>query len=241
MSEDNNSNKNLSTQNSLPESANSEIPDILNTDFFKSFEPQKKLPEKKAKISALINFLKENSTYLSSLNDQKKLLSLYDIILTNLIENNNNFVISQINLIEILSLQIINSENDENKNDFIAFYKKALPKLFDKFYLQNQKINDNLIQIFDNSIKRDVLKLKDYFPLIENICIEEDDEYKTNILNFLYEQIIKDENIFRENMPKNIIDAINKSINDEDNESLAEISKKIIDVLNGRIMKKRRK
>ena len=238
MSEDNNSNKNLSTQNSLPESANSEIPDILNTDFFKSFEPQKKLPEKKAKISALINFLKENSTYLSSLNDQKKLLSLYDIILTNLIENNNNFVISQINLIEILSLQIINSENDENKNDFIAFYKKALPKLFDKFYLQNQKINDNLIQIFDNSIKRDVLKLKDYFPLIENICIEEDDEYKTNILNFLYEQIIKDENIFRENMPKNIIDAINKSINDEDNESLAEISKKIIDVLNSRIMKK---
>ena len=238
MSEDNNSNRNLSTQNSLPENANSETPDILNTDFFKSFEPQKKLPEKKAKISALINFLKENSTYLSSLNDQKKLLSLYDIILTNLIENNNNFVISQINLIELLSVQIINSENDENKNDFIAFYKKALPKLFDKFYLQNQKINENLVQIFDNSIKRDVLKLKDYFPLIENICIEEDDEYKTNILNFLYEQIIKDENIFRENMPKNITEAINKSVNDEENESLAEISKKIIDLLNSRIMKK---
>ena len=238
MSEESNSNNNIINPQINSENIIQEQQDILNPDFFKSFEPQKKLPEKKSKISNLITFLKENNTYLSSLKDQKKLSSLYDIILTNLIENNNNFVISQINLIEIISEQILNSENNENKNNFITFYKKALPKLFDKLYLQNQKINENLIYIFDNSIKRNVLKLKDYYPLIENICIEEDDEYKTNILNFLYEQINKDENIYMENVPKNIIEAIKKSTNAEDNENLNEISKKIIDILNDRNMKK---
>ena len=165
MSQENDFNMNIPNQQLNPDNSNQEKINNLNSDFFKSFEPSKKLPEKKSKISNLIKFLKENNTYLSSLNDQNKLL-------TNLIENNNNFVISQINLIEIIFNKILNSENNEYKNDFINFYKKALPKLFDKFYLQNQKINENLIYIFDNSIERKILKLKDYYPHIENICIE---------------------------------------------------------------------
>ena len=235
MSEENPTNNNIqNSQLSQQEKVPQEIPDILNSDFFKSFEAPKKLPEKKTKISNLINFLKENNTYFQSLKDPKKLLNLYDIITTNLIENNNNFVLAQIDLIEILSEQITNTENNEIKNDFITFYKKSLPKLFDKFYLQNQKINQNLLMIFDNSIKRKILQLKDYYPFIENICIEEDDEYKTNILNFLYEQIKKDENIFIDNIPINIIETIKKSDNNEENENLNEICKKIMDVLNKR-------
>ena len=236
MSEDNDLNKNLQNQELPQENTSPQIPDIFDSDFFKSFEPPKKLPEKKTKISNVIKFLKENPTYLQSLKDEKKILPLYDIILTNLIENNNNFVIAQIDLIEILSDQISNSESNEKKNNFINFYKKALPKLFDKFYLQNQKINENLLKMFDNSIKINNLQLKDYYPLIENICIEEDDEYKTNILNFLYDQINKDENLSIENIPFNIIEAVTKSENTEDN-NLNEVSRKIMDVLNNRNIK----
>ena len=240
MSEENRTNKILTNQEiSTSKNNKPEIQDILNSDFLKSFEAPKKLPEKKTKISNLINFLKENNTYLQSLKDQKKLLFLYDIILTNLIENNNNFVISQIDLIEILSEQIINCENSEIKNEFINFYRKALPKLFDKFYLQNQKINQNLIKIFDNSIKRKILQLKDYYPFIENICIEEDDEYKSNILYFLNDQINHDENITIENIPVNIIEAIKKLEKSEDNENLNEISKKILENLNNRSQKEK--
>ena len=235
MSEENITNSNNKTsQISQLETSNPEIPDILNSDFFKSFETPKKLPEKKAKISNLINFLKENNTYFQSLKASKKLLNLYDIITTNLIENNNNFVLAQIDLIEILSEQITNTENKEIKNDFIIFYKKSLPKLFDKFYLQNQKINQNLLMIFDNSIKRNIFQLKDYYPFIENICIEEDDEYKTNLLNFLYEQINKDESILIDNIPINIIETIKKLDNNEEKDNLNEISKKIMDILNKR-------
>ena len=239
MSEENTINKNnQNSQISQKETNNLENNDILNSDFFKSFETPKKLPEKKAKISNLIIFLKDNNTYFKSLKDSKKLLNLYDIIITNLIENNNNFVLVQIDLIEILSQQIINSENNELKNDFINFYKKSLPKLFDKFYLQNQKINQNLLNIFNNSIKRNLFQLEDYYPFIENICIEEDDEYKTNILNFLYNQINQNENISLDNIPVNIIETIKKSDKNEENENLNEISKKIMEVLDNRNKKK---
>ena len=235
MSEENQKNNNIKvSQISQQETENTEIPDILNSDFFKSFETPKKLPEKKAKISHLINFLKENNTYFKSLKDSKKLLNLYDIIITNLIENNNNFVLAQIDLIEILSEQIANSDNNKIKNDFVTFYKKSLPKLFDKFYLQNQKINQNLLNIFNNSIKRNIFQLEDYYPFIENICTEEDDEYKTNILQFLYDQINQNENISLDIIPINIIETIKKTDSNQENENLNEISKKIMDVLNNR-------
>ena len=235
MSEENKKNNNIQvSQISQQETKNTETPDILNSDFFKSFEAPKKLPEKKAKISHLINFLKENNTYFKSLKDSKKLLNLYDIIITNLIENNNNFVLAQIDLIEILSEQITNSDNNEIKNDFVTFYKKSLPKLFDKFYLQNQKINQNLLNIFNNSIKRNIFQLEDYYPFIENICTEEDDEYKTNILQFLYDQINQNENISLDRIPINIIETIKKTDNNQENENLNEISKNIMDVLKNR-------
>jgi hypothetical protein len=77
---------------------------------------------------------------LESPNNLKKLDELYGILLNHLNENNNNYVSSQINLISNLIKKQGNSENLK------TFTKNALPKLFGKFYLQNSKINENLIK-----------------------------------------------------------------------------------------------
>ena len=197
MSEENKINKTIQKENSSELNID-ENNEILNSEFLKSLETPQKLPEKKSKITKLINFFQENQTYLLSLKETKNLEHLYDIILTNLNENNNNFVICQINLIKIISEQISSNENVEIKSSFIKFFKNALPKLFDKFYLQNEKINKNLIDIFIFVIQKNILKYDDYFPLVENICIEEDEEYKINILNFMLKLINNEENIYKE-------------------------------------------
>ena len=208
--------------------------DILNSDFFNTFENSKKIPEKKEKIEQLINYLKENKSYIKSLKETNNLKLLYEIILTNLIENNNNFIISQINLIKIISEQISNNENEEIKNDFITFFKKALPKLFDKFYLQNSKLNNNLSEIFLFILDKKILKYNDYFPLLENICLEEDEDYKINILNFILKLIKSKENIYLDDFPENIINTINKLNENKENENLKEMAGNIIEILNER-------
>ena len=233
MSDEKEINK-INEEENISEENNSYEKDILNKDFFESFEKMKKIPEKKEKILELINNFKENKTYLKSLKETKNLKLLYEIILTNLIENNNNFIISQINLIEILSEQISNNEKEEIKNDFINFFKKALPKLFDKFYLQNSKINNNLSEIFIFILDKKFLKFNDFFPLLENICIEEDEDYKINILNFILKLIKTNENIYKDDFPQNIINTIDKLNKQQENEGLSEISGNIIEILNGR-------
>ena len=233
MSEENKINKTIQKENSSEMNID-ENNEILNSEFLKSLETPQKLPEKKSKITKLINFFQENQTYLLSLKETKNLEHLYDIILTNLNENNNNFVICQINLIKIISEQISSNENVEIKSSFIKFFKNALPKLFDKFYLQNEKINKNLIDIFIFVIQKNILKYDDYFPLVENICIEEDEEYKINILNFMLKLINNEENIYKENIPTNILDIIEKLSKNEENENLKEISGNIIKILNER-------
>ena len=155
----------------LPEENTIIEKDILNSDFFSFFEKEQKLPEKRAKIINLINYFQENKTYIQSLKDSSLLEKLYDIILSNLIENNNNFVLSQINIIKIISEQITLNDIEEIRNNFVIFFKKALPKLFDKFYLQNEKINKLLLDLFILVLNKNILKFSDYFPLIENICI----------------------------------------------------------------------
>ena len=233
MSDENEINK-INEEENISEENNLNEKDILNKDFFESFEKMKKILEKKEKILELINYLKENKTYLKSLKETKNLKLLYEIILTNLIENNNNFIISQINLIKILSEQISNNENEEIKNDFINFFKKALPKLFDKFYLQNSKINNNLSEIFIFILDKKFLKFNDYFPLLENICIEEDEDYKINILNFILKLIKTNENIYKDDFPENIMNTIDKLNKEQENKNLNEISVNIIEILNER-------
>ena len=47
----------------------------------------KKIPEKIVKFLELMNYLKENKNYIKSLNKTSNLKLLYEIILTNFIEN----------------------------------------------------------------------------------------------------------------------------------------------------------
>ena len=232
MSEENETNL-TNNQNMINSDINSEN-DILNSDFFSPFETNQKLPEKKAKIMKLIEYLQENTTYFQTLKETENLKLLYNIILNNLIENNNNFVISQINLIKIFLELIPSSNNEIIITDFRNFFRKALPKLFDKFYLQNSKINEKLYSIFSLSITNNILLFNDYFPLIENICIEEDEDYKINILKFLFQEINQDEKIVKDDIPKNIYDIVVNASKNIDNENLKEIAENIVEILNQR-------
>ena len=201
--------------------------EILNDEFFNAFLPSKKITDKKKKINDLIINLKQNKIYLSSLlsiNNRKKLSKLYELILSNLTENNNNFVLSQLELIEILGQYLY------DQNEYKSFYKQALPKLFDKFYLQNQKINDNIIQMFNNSITNRILSVEDYYPQIENIALEEDEDYKVIVLNFFYNQVLNNDNLIYEKIPKNIMDIISNSVHDQ-NSDISEISTKLMKIL----------
>ena len=236
MSEEKKLNKIYENKKSNKTNNNNNLDDILNNEFFKFFEGKEKISDKKAKIKYLTTIFKNNNGIIESLKEPKKLTSLYEIILTNLIENNNNYLLSQIELIKILSENILKSEKTDRKNEFTNFFKKALPKLFDKFYLQNQKINENLIEIFDDSLTNNILELKDFYPLIENISSEEEDaEYKPQIFNFLYEQINKNDLITKEYIPTNIIEIIKKNAEDnESNTNLNNISNQIINILENR-------
>ena len=200
--------------------------DILDNEFFDSFSPSKKITGKKKKINELITNLKQNKEYLSSLlsiNNRQKLSKLYELILLNLTENNNTFVLSQIELIELLGQYLY------DQNEYKSFYKQALPKLFDKFYLQNQKINDNIIQMFNNSISNRILNIEDYYPHIENISLEEDDDYKVLVLNFFYNQLLNNDNIIYEKIPKNIINIVN-NLTHESNPDIIEVSSKLMNI-----------
>ena len=205
---------------------NNDIKDILDENFFNSFSPSNKITGKKKKINELITNLKQNKVYLSSLlsiNNRKKLSKLYELILLNLTENNNNFVLSQLELIELLGQYLY------DQNEFKSFYRQALPKLFDKFYLQNQKINDNIINMFNSSIENRILNIEDYYPHIENISLEEDDDYKVIVLNFFYNQMLINDNIIFEKIPKNIINII-ENLTQENNADIKEISSKLMNV-----------
>jgi hypothetical protein len=168
--------------------------------------------------------LKNNKIYLSSLlsiKNRQKLSKLYEVILSNLTENNNTFVLNQLELIDELGQYLY------DQTEFKAFYKQALPKLFDKFYLQNQKINETIIQMFNNSITNRILNFEDYYPHIENIGLEEDDDYKILVLKFFYNQMINNGDIKYDKMPKNIIDIIG-NMQKEENIDIVKIASKIM-------------
>ena len=198
--------------------------EILSDEFFSEINNLKKLNEKKSKIDIITNYLKENK----SINDNN-ISKLYDFLLSNLNENNNNYVLSQLKLIETL----INNPSENSKNNFQNFAKKALPKLFDKYYLQNQKINDNVTNILNNFIHNKILTLQDYYPHIENISLDEEDNYKNNILNLLWNNIEKNEDINEAKIPKGILDIFHKLSQDNDN-TISDTAKKTVQILNQR-------
>ena len=232
MKEENNTQKN-NIQN--PDTSDMPIspttkPDLLTDEFFSQIKTSKKINEKRKKIDELTKSLQEDPSYLNSSENQQKITQLYDLLISNLNENNNNYVSSQMKLIETL---INNNKNNENNQKFQNFAKQALPKLFDKFYLQNQKINDNLTGLLNKFIENKILHLQDYYPHIENISLEEEDNYRNNIMNLLNEQFTKNKNISLNEVPKGILDIVNK-LSEDDDENVSDIAKKSLEILNQR-------
>ena len=64
--------------------------------------------------------------------------------------------------------------------------------------------------MFSEFIAYKILTIKDYYLYIENIPLEEEDNYRINILNFLYENIDKDKTVLLNNIPKSLNELIKK-------------------------------
>jgi hypothetical protein len=208
---------------------------ILNQEFFDTIKNSKKINSKIKKINELTESLKKTPNFLELPDIKNKMSDLYSLLLTNLNENNNNYVLAQMELIKAL-VQTINKEES-----FKTFVKQSLGKLFDKFYLGNVKINESLIEIFEKYISFKILAIKDYYQYIENIPLEEeDDNYRLNIINFLYESINKDESVLLNNIPKPINELIKKLINDNESD-ISEISSKILNILINRDIESNKK
>ena len=210
------------------------INDILNQEFFDTIKLSKKINSKGQKINELTDYFKKNPNYNELPEIKNKIQDLLNLLLTNLNENNNNYVLAQMELIKTLSKTLNKEENFKN------FIKSSLPKLFDKFYLSNTKINDTLIEMFNDFISFKILSIKDYFQYIENIPLEEEDNYRINIINFLYEQINIDKSVLLSNIPKSINELIKKLVNDNESD-ISETASKILNILINRDIKSNKK
>ena len=129
------------------------INDILNREFFDTIKLSKKINSKGQKINELTDYFKKNPNYNELPEIKNKIQDLLNLLLTNLNENNNNYVLAQMELIKTLSKTLNKEENFKN------FIKSSLPKLFDKFYLGNTKINDTLIEMFNDFISFKILSI----------------------------------------------------------------------------------
>ena len=63
--------------------------------------------------------------------------------------------------------------------------------------------------------------------------MEEEDNYRNNIMNLLNEQFTKNKNISLNEVPKGIIDIVNK-LSEEDDDTVSDIAKKSLEILNQR-------
>ena len=183
--------------------------DPLTEEFISTLSSSKKVTIKKKMLEQLLSYINANPDYLSNESTVQKCYALFPKFLTLLNENNNNFISVEISLLT----QMSNHLNKDGK--FNNFLKSTLPKLFDKFNLQNTKINNELIELFNTFIKNN-LHFKDFIPYIENVSVDDDDNYKSNILKFLFEQVRNDDKLNMKTMPQNVIDLLKKLSNDED-------------------------
>ena len=215
-----------------PENSNNN--DILNQEFFDTIKNSKKINTKTQKIKELSKYFSSNLESPQSPEIKNKIPELYELLLINLNENNNNYVLAQMDLIQVLGKAM---KEDENYNNFI---RQSLPKLFDKFYLGNTKINEVLVKMFSEFIAYKILTIKDYYQYIENIPLEEEDNYRINILNFLYENIDKDKTVLLNNIPKSLNELIKKLVNDNESD-ISETASKILNILINRDIESNKK
>ena len=182
----------------MEKTENSNSTDILNQEFFDTIKNSKKINTKTQKIRELSKYFEKIGGGEHPPEIKNRFPDLFSLLLINLNENNNNYVLAQMELIQILGKTL---NKDENYKTFI---KQSLPKLFDKFYLGNNKINEILVKMFSEFITYKILTIKDYYQYIENIPLEDENNYRINILQFLYDNINKDESVLLNNIPKSL-------------------------------------
>ena len=115
----------------------------LTDEFINTLYTSKKVNNKKKMLEELISYINANPNYIiqeGTIEQFKKFLPKFTLLLN---ENNNNFISVEISLLNIMSNQFKNSPQ------FKGFLIEILPKLFDKFNLQNTKINKELIELFN--------------------------------------------------------------------------------------------
>ena len=160
-------NQNIKNDNSIKENThNFNFQSILS-----KIKLSNTINSKKNLIDNLITTIHNNPNFLHLKETRQNLIHLYKLIQTSITDNNILFILSQLSLINLF----IDNLNNET---FILFYKRILPKLFDKFYLHNDNINKSLLSLFINSIIKKILVLSDYFDYIESIPLEDDNNYK---------------------------------------------------------------
>ena len=218
----------------MEKSENSNSTEILNQEFFDTIKNSKKINTKSQKIKELSKYFENIGVGPQPPEIKNRIPDLFSLLLINLNENNNNYVLAQMELIQILGKTL---NNDDNYKTFI---KQCLPKLFDKFYLGNNKINEILVKMFSEFIAYKILTIKDYYQYIENIPLEEEDNYRINILEFLYESINKDESVLLNNIPKSLNELIKKLVNDNESD-ISETASKILNILINRDIQSNKK
>ena len=117
----------------MEKTENSNSTEILNQEFFGTIKNSKKINTKNQKIRELSKYFSKIGDSEQPLEIKNRIPNLFSLLLINLNENNNNYVLAQMELIQILGKTL---NNDDNYKTFI---KQCLPKLFDKFYLGNNK------------------------------------------------------------------------------------------------------
>ena len=208
----------------MEKTENSNSTDILNQEFFDTIKNSKKINTKTQKIREVSKYFEKIGGGEHPPEIKNRFPDLFSLLLINLNENNNNYVLAQMELIQILGKTL---NKDENYKTFI---KQSLPKLFDKFYLGNNKINEILVKMFSEFITYKILTIKDYYQYIENIPLEDEDNYRINILQFLYDNINKDESVLLNNIPKSLNEIIKKLVNDNESD-ISETASKILNIL----------
>ncbi|MCQ2819535.1 MAG: hypothetical protein MJ252_19910, partial [archaeon] len=214
----NNTDDKISLQNS--NSITDEFLDVLRA--------TKKSSQKKKMIEDLILFLAMNPNYILSDANFNQFEKLFEVMKMLLNENNTSFISVEMNLLKIFS------NNFKRKNDKTKkFFLDILPKLFDKFYLQNPKINQDLVDLF-NVIVENNLNFKEFFPFIENISTEDDEcNYKINLMQFIFSQIKSNSNISFKEIHSSIVELLKSMTVDEDN-TISDLAFNSLEILNGR-------
>ena len=178
-------------------------------DFISSINATKKISDKKRLVDALITDVKSNPNKIKSPENINKLPDLLNTLIINLNENNNNFVVSELNLIQNLT------DNLNSNESYIKFGQKALPKLLNKFYLQNPKIDSKLINVFKKFNSAKILEVKDYFQYADNIPLDQEDTCRKPIIDFLFKEAENNKAIKLSDVPKSLVDVLKDNKNDE--------------------------